>query len=113
MGGLFKTSGQNRGGPSSTPLASSLRILKVGTTARKVTTIFILVNVVIGYTLGFARMYPEWLVIPPTTWLLVFLVWGQTSSYARRFHPPPLFPRADDGRVRMRPQEDMALDEDE
>lgn len=94
-------------------MASSLRMLKVGTTARKATTIFVVVNVMIGYALGFARMFPEWLVIPPTMWILVFLVWGQLSPYARTFQPPPLFPRKDEGKLRMRPQEDLALDEDE
>jgi len=95
-------------------MASSLRMLKVGKTSSRATTTFILVMVVSGYVLGFAQLYPEWLVVPPTAWILVFLVWGQTSAKARAFQPPPLFPRAEaeDGIVRMRPQEDLAPEDD-
>jgi len=47
-------------------------------------------------------------------WILVFLVWGAISEKARGYKPPPLFPRAeaDDGLVRMRPQEDLAPEDD-
>lgn len=93
-------------------MVSSLRMLKVGKTARRASTAFVAVNLVIGYVLGFARLYPEWLVWPPTAWIIVFLVWGQTSAYARGFHAPPLFPR-EDGRLRMRPQEDLSLDDED
>jgi CDP-diacylglycerol---serine O-phosphatidyltransferase len=95
-------------------MASNLRMLKVGTTARRATTVFVLVIVASGYVLGFARLYPEYLVVPPSAWIVVFLIWGQTSAKARGFAPPPLFPRAeaDDGMVRMRPQEDLAPEDD-
>ena len=95
-------------------MVSSLRMLKVGRTQRRATTIFVLANVVVGYILGFARLYPEFLVIQPTSWIVVFLVWGQLSHKARAFLPPPLFPRAEaeDGMVRMRPQEDLAPEDD-
>lgn len=94
-------------------MASSLRVLKVGTTARKATTIFVLGNVVVGYVLGFAQMYPEYLVWAPTAWLVVFLIWGQVAESARAYNAPPIFPRRDDDKLHMRPQEDMALDEDD
>lgn len=94
-------------------MASSLRVLKVGTTARKATTIFVVVNVVIGYLLGFAQLFPEYLVWAPTSWIIVFLIWGQVAESARKFNPPPIFPRRDDDKLHMRPQEDMAVDEDE
>lgn len=93
-------------------MASSLRILKVGTTARRATTIFVLGNVVVGYVLGFAQLFPEFLVIAPTTWIVVFLIWGQVAESARKFHPPPIFPRRDDDKLHMRPQEDMAVDDE-
>ncbi len=93
-------------------MASSLRVLKVGTTARKATTIFVLVNVVIGYVLGFAQLFPEFLVLAPTSWIVVFLVWGQLAESARKFNPPPIFPRRDDDKLHMRPQEDMAVDDE-
>jgi CDP-diacylglycerol--serine O-phosphatidyltransferase len=95
-------------------MVSSLRMLKVGKTARLGTTVFVLVNVAIGYVLGFARLFPEWLVIMPSSWIVVFLIWGQLSAKAQAFKPPPLFPRAEaeDGMVRMRPQEDLAPEDD-
>ena len=95
-------------------MASSLRMLKVGKTARKSTTAMVLLIVVSGYILGFAQLYPEWLIWPPTAWILVFLVWGALSQKAQGFKPPPLFPKAeaDDGLVRMRPQEDLAPEDD-
>jgi len=94
-------------------MASSLRVLKVGTTARRATTVFVLFNVVVGYLLGFAQLFPELLVIAPTTWIVVFLVWGQVAKSARQFHAPPIFPRRDDDKLNMRPQEDMAVDDEE
>lgn len=95
-------------------MASSLRMLKVGKTPRFATTAFVLVNVAIGYVLGFARLYPEWLVIMPSAWIVVFLVWGQMSAKARAYLPPPLFPRgaAEESQVIMRPQEDLAPEDD-
>jgi CDP-diacylglycerol--serine O-phosphatidyltransferase len=94
-------------------MASSLKMLKVGKTARVSTNMFVLVNTAIGYVLGFARILPEWLVIMPSAWLVIFLVWGQTSHKARGFKPPPLFPRAEpDSVVHMRPQEDLAPEDD-
>jgi CDP-diacylglycerol--serine O-phosphatidyltransferase len=95
-------------------MASSLRMLKVGTHGSKARTGFVLLMVASGYILGFAQLFPEWLVVPPSAWIIVFLIWGQTSAKARAFRPPPLFPRAevDDGVVRMRPQEDLAPEDD-
>jgi CDP-diacylglycerol--serine O-phosphatidyltransferase len=95
-------------------MASSLRMLKVGKTPRKATTAFVLINVVLGYGLGFARLFPEWMLLLPSAWIVVFLVWGQLSAKAQAYLPPPLFPRAEaeDGMVRMRPQEDLAPEDD-
>jgi len=94
-------------------MVSSLRMLKVGSHGRRSSTAFVAVVGVIGYVLGFLRLYPEFLIWPPTTWIVVFLIWGQTSTSARGYRPPPLFPPVDDGKVRMRPQQDLAVDEDE
>lgn len=95
-------------------MVSSVRMLKVGTTNRRTTTALILLIVITGYILGFAQLYPEYLVWPPTVWILMFLVWGAFSQKAQSFKPPPLFPKAeaDDGLVRMRPQEDLAPEDD-
>ncbi len=93
-------------------MASSLRVLKVGTTARKATTAFVMVNVVIGYLLGFAQLFPELLIWAPTIWIVVFLVWGQVAASARQYTAPPIFPRRTDDKLHMRPQEDMAVDDE-
>jgi len=94
-------------------MASSLRMLKVGRTRNRVTTGFVLANVLVGYVLGFARSYPEFLVIAPTAWILVFLVWGQVAETATNLQPPRLFPPStDEKQPIVRPQEDLAADDD-
>ena len=93
-------------------MASSLRMPKVGTTRNRVATAFVLVNVLLGYGLGFARMLPEFLVISPTLWIVVFLVWGQVAETAKNLRPPRLFPPSTDAQPKVRLQEDLAPDED-
>lgn len=74
-------------------MASSLRMLKIGTAENKGITVFLLVNVVVGYLLGFAQVFPEYLVWMPSAWIVVFLVWGRLAEEARDLSPPPIFPR--------------------
>jgi CDP-diacylglycerol---serine O-phosphatidyltransferase len=74
-------------------MVSSLRMPKVGLARSKAATVFVLANVAAGYILGPLRLFPEYLVVPPTAWILVFLVWGQVSSSARGMRPPPIFRR--------------------
>jgi CDP-diacylglycerol---serine O-phosphatidyltransferase len=93
-------------------MASSLRMPKVGTTRNRFTTAFVLLNVLLGYGLGFARMLPEFLVLAPTLWIVVFLIWGQVAESARNLRPPRLFPPSTDAQPKVRPQEDLAPDED-
>jgi CDP-diacylglycerol---serine O-phosphatidyltransferase len=93
-------------------MASSLRMLKIGSSQKWAAAIFVGVNVAAGYILGFLQLYPEYLVWPPTLWIVVFLIWGQTSAKARQFHPPRLFPPEHDEQVRMRPQEDLAPEDE-
>jgi CDP-diacylglycerol--serine O-phosphatidyltransferase len=93
-------------------MVSSLPMPKVGTTKRLSSTIFIMANLVVGYILGFMRYLPEICAWQPTIWIVMFLIWGQVSPSARNLKQPRLFPEADDGRVKMRPQEDMAPDDE-
>ncbi len=90
-------------------MASTLRVPKLGSMRSKWTTAFVLANVGLGYIFGFARMFPEYLVIPPTLWIVTFLIWGQFSRAARRYAPPPLFPPTDPppGREPIRPEDDL------
>lgn len=73
-------------------MASSLRMLKIGTAESKAITIFLMVNVVVGYLLGFAQLMPEYLVWMPSAWIIVFLIWGALAEEARELRPQPLFP---------------------
>lgn len=103
-------------------MASTLRMPKLGTMRSKGAAAFVLANAALGYVFGFARLFPEYLVIPPTLWIITFLVWGQFSRAAKRYAPPPLFPPKDPppGREPIRPEDDLlpegetaGLDEDE
>jgi CDP-diacylglycerol---serine O-phosphatidyltransferase len=102
-------------------MASTLRMPKLGAMSSKAAAAFVLTNVGLGYIFGFARVFPEYLALPPTLWLTAFLVWGQFSREAQRYGPPPLFPPTDPppGREPIRPEDDLlpegesALDESE
>jgi CDP-diacylglycerol---serine O-phosphatidyltransferase len=90
-------------------MASSLRMPKLGVMRSKAATIFVLSNVGLGYIFGFARLFPEYLVWPPTIWLVTFLVWGQFSREAQGYAPPPIFPPVDPppGQEPVRPEDDL------
>jgi CDP-diacylglycerol--serine O-phosphatidyltransferase len=74
-------------------MVSSMPLPKVGLAESKGVTVFVLANLLAGYVLGFARMFPEYLVLPPSLWIVVFLIWGQASPTARAMRPGPVFPR--------------------
>jgi CDP-diacylglycerol--serine O-phosphatidyltransferase len=76
-------------------MASSLRMLKIARAESKAITIFLLVNVAVGYVLGFAQVMPEYLVWMPSAWIITFLIWGRLAAEARYLRPPPLFPATD------------------
>jgi CDP-diacylglycerol--serine O-phosphatidyltransferase len=78
-------------------MASNLRIPKLGLSRHRWLTIVIFANVFIGYALGFARLFPEYLVWPPTVWIIMFLSWGLVSREARSIMPPRVFPPATGG----------------
>ena len=88
-------------------MASRLPMPKVGMTKSKLISVILLVLIVGGYACGFAMIYPEVLFWMPTTWSIMFLIWGQASAHARAMYPPPLFPRKQPDRPLQRPQEDI------
>ncbi len=96
-------------------MASNLRMPKLGLARSRLATIFILSNVVVGYVCGFARVFPEYLILPPSLWLLIFLVWGQISAEARSLQPPRVFPAVDPppGQEPVRPEDDLHLPDGE
>ncbi len=73
-------------------MASSLRMLKIARAESKAITVFLIVNAAVGYVLGFAQMFPEFMLWMPTAWIVIFLVWGRLAAEARYLRPPPLFP---------------------
>ncbi|HTM21076.1 MAG TPA: hypothetical protein VL172_11225, partial [Kofleriaceae bacterium] len=74
-------------------MVSSLRVRKLGMLSSKAATVFVMSNVAAGYLLGFARLLPEYLIVPPTLWLVLYIIKG-LSSDARKIAPPPVFPEA-------------------
>ncbi len=73
-------------------MVSNLRLPRLGVMGSKPVTIFILVNVAIGYICGFARMYPDYMFWMPTSWVIIYLAWGIFSPTVRGVRPPPVFP---------------------
>jgi phosphatidylserine synthase len=96
-------------------MASSLRMPKLGVARWKWATAFLMANAVAGLVCGFLRLFPEYMVWPPTLWLVTFLAWGQISREARRMRPPPLFPEVDPppGEEPVRPEDDLMPEGDE
>ena len=93
-------------------MASNLRMPKLGLARSKVATVFVMSNVAAGSVCGLLNIYPEYLVWPPTLWLVLFLVWGQVSPTARRMRPPPILPSQDPppGEEPVRPEDDLVDD---
>lgn len=73
-------------------MVSNAPMPKLGPSRSTAFTVFVFVNVALGYLCAFTRMLPEFMAWMPTTWLVVFLVWGQLSPDTRGLRPPPLFP---------------------
>src|SRR5690606_14288681 len=92
-------------------MASNLRMPKLGLARSKAASGFVLVNVALGYVCGVLRIYPDYMLWPPTMWLVVFLIWGQVSRHARALSPPPIFPPVDPppGKEPTRPEDDIVL----
>ena len=77
-------------------MVSNLPTPKLGRLKSKALTVFVLVNVIIGFTCGFARILPEVMAVMPSTWIVVSLVWGQVSARARTMPPPTFLPESDE-----------------
>jgi hypothetical protein len=69
----------------------------------------LLLGVLAGFVCGFARYMPDFMLLMPTGWLLVSLVWGQVSDDAKALRAPPFIP-PDDPSVTDDEEEDEALD---
>lgn len=93
-------------------MISSHPMPKSGLSKSRAWKAFLVANLILGYVGGFLRMYPEILVVSPTLWVAVFLVWGQFSKQARGLRQPSLFPQREDVVLSLRHQEDIATPED-
>jgi CDP-diacylglycerol--serine O-phosphatidyltransferase len=72
-------------------MASNLRIPKLGKSRSKAFMGFIVLNLLVGIPLSFARLFPEITIWQPTMWVVVFLVWGMLSKEAQAMQPPAIF----------------------
>jgi CDP-diacylglycerol---serine O-phosphatidyltransferase len=96
-------------------MASGVKIPKLGLSRSKALTVFIGVNVVLGFICGATRHFPEYLVFDAGTWVIASLIWAPFSKATRGLKPPPIFPQADPplGQEPTRPEEDALPDGDD
>lgn len=89
-------------------MMSSLRMPKLGLMRSKLATAVVFTIAISGITCGVLRIYPEYMMWMPTTWVATFLIWGQLSPAARAMRPPPVFPTVDPppGKEPVRPEDD-------
>lgn len=73
-------------------MVSNLPTPKLARLSSKPLTYFVVANAAAGMVCGFLRVLPEYMLLMPTSWLLVSLVWGQLSSRARSLAPPSFLP---------------------
>ncbi|WP_428267080.1 CDP-alcohol phosphatidyltransferase family protein [Haliangium sp.] len=76
-------------------MASTLRMPKLGVMPSRTASAVSFGLVAIGGVCGYARVFPEYMIWPPTLWLIGFLIWGQLSRAAKGMKPPPIFPPVD------------------
>lgn len=93
-------------------MASSLPMPKSRIGSSRIFAAVVISGVLAGYVCGILRLFPELMALLPSTWILVFLIWGQVSRTGRGMTPPRLFPRSDEGKVLVRHQEDLGTDEE-
>jgi phosphatidylserine synthase len=89
-------------------MMSSLRMPKLGLMRSRLATVVVLTIAISGVTCGVLRIFPEYMMWMPTTWVVTFLLWGQLSPAARAMRPPPVFPSVDPppGKEPVRPEDD-------
>jgi CDP-diacylglycerol--serine O-phosphatidyltransferase len=94
-------------------MASAWKIPKLARARSKALTVFVFANVFMGYALGFARHFPEYLTFISMTWIVVTMVWAVRSPASKHLRPPAIFPRVDPPRPPQRPEEDSLLPDDD
>ncbi len=73
-------------------MASNAPMPKLGRFDSKVATVAVLVGVVAGFLCGFARYLPDFMAWMPTSWVVLFLAWGQVNPKWRSLRAPDFLP---------------------
>lgn len=73
-------------------MVSSLPNPKIGGLKNRAALGVVLLGVAAGYVFNILRVYPEWILVLPTGWLIFFVIWSQVSPKARGLKPTPIFP---------------------
>lgn len=78
-------------------MTSNLRIKKLGGLPTRWGTLVVGVLSAAAIACQLFRVFPEFMVLLPSTWLVFWLVWGQVGAGYRGRPKPPLFPVGEDG----------------
>lgn len=73
-------------------MISNVRMPKLATFRNKWVTILVMALTFAAIFCILTRKFPEYTVLLPTTWLILWLVWGHFAPNLRQLHSPPLFP---------------------
>jgi CDP-diacylglycerol--serine O-phosphatidyltransferase len=76
-------------------MVSNLPNPKLRSLRYRALNVILVIGVMAGYICGFARVMPDFMMLLPTGWLLIALIWGQLSADARGLRPPPVLPQAE------------------
>lgn len=77
-------------------MCSNLRVKKLGALPTRWGTVIVTVLSAAAITCQVLRVYPEFMVLLPSSWLLFWLFYGQLSPDYRGRPKPPLFPVGED-----------------
>jgi len=73
-------------------MVSNAPMPKLGRFPSRAATIFVIGTAACGFLFGFMRYLPEFMAWMPTSWMLMFLVWGQLNPRWRSLEPPEFLP---------------------
>lgn len=73
-------------------MVSNLRVKKLGKLSQRWANLAVGALSLAAIACMVLRVYPEFMVLLPTTWLSIWLVWGQVGPGYRGRPKPPLFP---------------------
>jgi len=78
-------------------MVSNLRCRKSLVFKSKLGTLVTVLLALAAFICMLLRVFPEYMVLLPTSWILFWLVYGQVAPKYRGLASPPLFPVGDDG----------------